>query len=162
MFFHKGKPLTNQTTQYSDLGINTISGTIYHAEIVTKDGSSFLAVSVIHTPVRDGQPIVFTFNDNAGLMALHQKGYFCKGREVTITGHITGVSEIYTDKESGELRTRKYPQIHMTRVSVPEGGLGRMPKSQQRPAAGTVVTRVGTPAEEYGANNPIIDGAPAF
>jgi len=149
-------------TRYANFNALTVTGRIFNAEVVEGANGDFLSVSVISTATKDGEDLVYTFTNNNGLLSLFNNGNFCKGREVTITGHITGVSEIYTDKQSGELRTRKYPQIHMTRVSVPEGGLGRMPKSKQGTAAGTVVTRVGTPAEEYGANNPIIDGAPAF
>jgi len=80
-------------------------------------------------------------------MGLFEKGYFCKGRQVTITGHIHNVSEYYISKV-GEVRPRKRPEIHLTGVNVLDGGLGPMPNADgqaQRLSAGTVITQVGTP-----------------
>ena len=42
-----------------------------------------------------------------------RKSYFGKGRQVTITGHIQNVSEVYTDK-AGAVRLRKNPEVHLT------------------------------------------------
>ena len=154
---------TSAQTRYSQFNALTVTGRIFNAEIVDNNGSQFLAVSVISTAMRDGADLVYTFTNNNGLMGLFEKGYFGKGREVTITGHIANVSETYTTKE-GEIRMRKRPEIKLVGVTVLEGGLGPMPTNNQAPraAAGTVVTKVGTPAKAYGENNPIIDGAPAF
>ena len=80
-------------------------------------------------------------------MSLFEKGYFCKGRQVTITGHIHNVSEVYTTR-TGEVAMRKRPEIHLTGVTVLDGGLGPMPNADsqaQRLATGTVITQVGTP-----------------
>ena len=80
-------------------------------------------------------------------MSLFEKGYFCKGRQVTITGHIHNVSEVYTTR-TGEVAMRKRPEIHLTGVTVLDGGLGPMPNADsqaQRLTAGTVITQVGTP-----------------
>ena len=44
---------------------------------------------------------------------------------------------------------RKRPEIHLTGVTVLDGGLGPMPNAEgqaPRVAAGTVITQVGTPA----------------
>lgn len=81
-------------------------------------------------------------------MSLFEKGYFCKGRQVTITGHIHNVSEYYITNV-GEVRPRKRPEIHLTGVNVLDGGLGPMPAAEgqaQRLSANTVITQVGTPA----------------
>ncbi len=80
-------------------------------------------------------------------MSLFEKGYFCKGRQVTITGHIHNVSEVYTTR-TGEVAMRKRPEIHLTGVTVLDGGLGPMPNADgqaQRLTPGTVITQVGTP-----------------
>ena len=115
-------------TNYGQLSVTTVTGTIYHVEAVPNNGQPFLSVSVIHYPVRDGAPLLYTFNDSDAIMSLFEKGHFPKGRKVTITGHIKSVSEIYTDKESGETFVRKYPHIHLIGVSVPYNGLGALPK----------------------------------
>lgn len=92
-------------------------------------------------------------------MGLHKQGYFGKGRQVTITGHIKNVSEVYTDK-SGQARMRKRPEISLIGVTVLDGGLGPMPKAENnvRAVAGSVVTQVGTPEEDL----PPVDQTPDY
>lgn len=77
---------------------------------------------------------------------------------MTVTGHIHNVSEVYTTN-TGEVRMRKRPEIHLTGVNVLDGGLGPMPKddSQPRKVAGSVVS-VGTPTNEM----PAVDQTPDF
>lgn len=164
VFFLSSSMTNNTQTRYAQFNALTVTGRIFNAEVVELDNSRFLSVSVISTASKDGVDIVYTFTNSNGLLNLHESGWFGKGRQVTITGHIMNVSEVYTDK-NGQVCMRKRPEIKLANVTVMEGGLGPMPNAetqQARPAAGTVVTRVGTPKSEYGANNPIIDGAPAF
>lgn len=140
--------MTNTQTRYAQFNALTVTGRIFNAEVVPqRDGSQFLAVSVISTATKDGADLVYKFNNENGLMSLHQKGFFGKGREVTITGHIKNVSEVYTDN-SGQVRMRKRPEISLIGVTVLEGGLGPIPKAENnvRAVAGSVVTQVGTPA----------------
>lgn len=140
--------MTNTQTRYAQFNALTVTGRIFNAEIVTQaDGSQFLAVSVISTATTDGADLVYNFTNNNGLMSLHEKGSFGKGRQVTITGHIKNVSEVYTDK-SGQVRMRKRPEISLIGVTVLDGGLGPMPKTENnlRSVAGSIVTHVGTPA----------------
>ena len=150
--------MTNTQTRYAQFNTITVTGRIYNAEIVEDKGETWLSVSLISTASKDGADLVYTFNNSNGLMKLHESGYFGKGRQVTITGHIHNVSEVYTAK-TGEVRLRKNPEIKLTGVSVLDGGLGPMTKadSQPRKVAGTVVT-VGTPTEEL----PPIDATPDF
>ena len=93
-------------------------------------------------------------------MKLYKSGNFCKGREVTLTGHIANVSEVWTDTKTGEVRMRKRPEIKLVGVTVLEGGLGRMPREDMAPraASGTVVS-VGTPRSDMA---PATDEAPAY
>jgi hypothetical protein len=140
--------LNNTSTRYAQFNALTVTGRIFNAEIVDNKGNKFLSVSVISTASKDGVDLVYTFNNSNGLMSLFEKGYFCKGRQVTITGHISNVSEVYTTR-TGEVTLRKRPEIHLTGVTVLDGGLGPMPNAEgqaQRLAAGTVITQVGTPA----------------
>ena len=135
--------MTTATTRYSQFNALTVTGRIFNAEVVSSKNGDFLSVSVISTATKDGEDIVYTFTNSNGLLALHQKGGFGKGREVTVTGHIASVSQVYTDTKTGEVRLRQRPEVHLIGVTVLEGGLGRTPqadKQQVRPAAGTVVT----------------------
>ena len=140
--------MNNTSPRYAQFNALTVTGRIFNAEIVDNKGNKFLSVSVISTASKDGADLVYTFNNSNGLMSLFEKGYFCKGRQVTITGHIHNVSEYYITNV-GEVRPRKRPEIHLTGVNVLDGGLGPMPAAEgqaQRLAAGTVITQVGTPA----------------
>ena len=154
--------MQNQTTRYAQFNALTVTGRIFNAEIVNYNDSEFLSVSVISTAMKDGDDLVYTFTNNNGLLKLHRSGNFCTGRQVTITGHIANVSEVYTTK-SGEVRVRKQPEIKLVGVTVLEGGLGPIPdpsKKQARVAQGTVVTQVGTPANDLA--DPSVDETPAY
>ena len=139
-------------TRYASFNALTVTGRIFNAEIVNGKNGEFLAVSVISTATKDGEDIVYTFTNGNGLMTLHSKGQFNKGREVTITGHIVNVSQVYTDKKTGEVRLRQRPEVSLQGVTVLEGGLGRMPSDDTvaKPAAGTVVkmTTKSAPVDE--------------
>mgnify|MGYP002621975698 CR=1 FL=1 len=148
-------------TRYAQFNALTVTGRIFNAEVVPNNDQPFLSVSIISTASKDGADLVYTFNNSNGLLSLHEKGWFNQGRQVTITGHIHNVSEVYTTK-TGEVRMRKRPEIHMTGVTVLDGGLGPMPNSDDQPkrqSAGTVVT-VGTPVDELSA--PKVDEAPSY
>lgn len=160
-FFHvlyQRFTLTQTQTRYAQFNTLTVTGRIFNAEIVDNNGQQWLSVTLISTASKDGADLLYTFNNNNGLMKLHESGYFGKGRQVTITGHIHNVSEVYTTK-TGEVRMRKRPEIHLTGVTVLDGGLGPMPNSdaQPRKVAGTVVN-VGTPSDEM----PPLDKTPDF
>jgi hypothetical protein len=140
--------LNNTSPRYAQFNALTVTGRIFNAEIVDNKGNKFLSVSVISTASKNGADLVYTFNNSNGLMSLFEKDLFCKGRQVTITGHIHNVSEVYTTR-TGEVAVRKRPEIHLTNVNVLDGGLGPMPNAEaqaQRITAGTVITQVGTPA----------------
>ena len=64
-------------------------------------------------------------------MDLHSKGQFNTGREVTITGHISGVRTAYKAKD-GSVRLLKRPELHLTSVTCLQGGLGRMPQTEAK------------------------------
>jgi hypothetical protein len=139
--------LNNTSPRYAQFNTLTVTGRIFHAEIAYKDGSEFVAVSVISTASNDGADIEYKFNNSNGLMNLFKKGYFCEGRQVTITGHIKDVSA-YWITNAGEIRPLKRPAIQLSGVNVLDGGLGPMPNAErqaQRLAANTVITQVGTP-----------------
>ncbi len=148
-----------QMKTYANFNNATFQGRIFNADLVeTKDGSSFLAVTVITNPSDDSEGITVTFNNNNGLRSLHASGWLPNGRQVTVTGHIASVSETY--EKNGELIMRQRPQIHLVEASIPTGGLGPMPADKQgvaRAAKGTVVRKQSVPS---GA--PSVDQTPAY
>lgn len=158
--------MNNTSPRYAQFNALTVTGRIFNAEIVDNKGNKFLSVSVISTASKDGTDLVYTFNNSNGLMSLFEKGYFCKGRQVTITGHIHNVSEVYTTR-TGEVALRKRPEIHLTGVNVLDGGLGPMPNADgqaQRLSAGTVKTPFGsvTPVNTPFGTTVAIDETPSM
>ena len=139
--------MTNTQKRYAQFNALTVTGRIFNAEIVTQaDGSQFLAVSLISTATTDGADLVYNFTNNNGLLALHKKGMFNKGREVTITGHIAGVRTAYETKQ-GEVKLLTRPELRMIGAQVLEGGLGRMPQEapKTKSLGGMTVTVDKTP-----------------
>ena len=117
--------------QYAQFNSLTITGRLSHAEIVEKGGDKWLAVTLLSNLVDEAEAVQVTFNTTNGLMSLFQKGYLNKGRQVTVTGHIASVSELYLNKETGKRAVRKRPLIHLTKAQVFDGGLGAGPKKSE-------------------------------
>ena len=118
-------------TNYAQFNVLSVTGRISSARVVQYDGSEFLSVNVITTLTKDGQEMDVVFTNGNGLLALHKKGFFGSGRQVTLTGHITEVSQYYTKADENgvvEAFPRKRPQVKMNAVQVLDGGLGPTPK----------------------------------
>ena len=126
---------TQTYTNYAQFNTVSVTGRIFHSEIVEKNGG-FLSVSVISTLSEGGQEVEFTFTNSNGLMALANKGGLPNGRIVTLTGHITTCSETY--EKNGETLLLKRPKIHMTGVQILDGGLGPIPNKEVSNASNNV------------------------
>jgi len=126
---------TQTYTNYAQFNTVSVTGRIFHSEIVNKNGG-FLSVSVISTLSEDGQEVEFTFTNSNGLMALANKDGLPNGRIVTLTGHITTCSETY--EKNGETLLLKRPKIHMTGVQILDGGLGPIPNKEVSNASNNV------------------------
>jgi hypothetical protein len=141
-----------QMTNYAQFNTLTVTGRIADAKIATGANGDFLACTVLSTATNDGMTIAYNFTNSAGLLALFQGGHFCKGREVTITGHIASIESVYKAKD-GSWRVLQQPRVKLNDVALMTGGLGRKPAAEAKPAdnfAGQVVTMV----------EPAIDKAP--
>lgn len=145
-------------TNYASFNTFTVQGRILNSEIKSGKYGDFLSVSAISTLVRDGAEVTITFTDNAGLLALAQKGHLDAGRQVTLTGRIGGVSEVYEDK-NGALQMRKRPEVTMTQVSILDGGLGAKPRDAQ---ARNTVTPGQVTRNNKQAAEPAVDEAPSW
>ena len=103
-----------------------------------------LAVTMVTTLTKgDERGVNITFVNQSNLLALFTAGHLPKGRVITVTGHIEGVSETYEDKQ-GDLVIRKRPQIELGySAQILDGGLGALPKDEQqaKASAGTKVVR---------------------
>ena len=143
---------------YANFNSFTVDGRIFNAEVVEKAGKSWLAVTVITNPVDDSEGYTVTFNTTNGLMALYQKGFLPNGRQVTVTGHISQISEIF--EKDGELHVRKRPNIHLIEAQIPTGGLGPMPNAD-KPEASRVGRKVLRPSDAAKATPVKQDATPA-
>ena len=154
-------------------------------DLVNGEYGEFLAITVL-TNVLDDNTISVVYKDSTKYTrSLWENDKLPVGRQVTIVGHISGVSETYLDKKSGQTLMRKRPQINLVDVTIPKGGLGLMPKDKAPsvpPRQGMVVTTsapkkapvdktpelvpAGAPEAEapkpYGDNNVDSNGFPQF
>ena len=131
-------------TVYAHFNSAVFTGRILDSKVVkTKAGNDMLAVTMITTPVKnDERGINVTFVNQGGLVALFTAGQLPAGREITVTGHIEAVSETYEDKQ-GDLVIRKRPQIELGySAQILDGGLGRMPATDEQKAARAAGTKV--------------------
>jgi len=144
-----------QLKAYANFNTVTFQGRVSNVDVVEGQYGEFLAVTVL-TNVADDETVSVVFNDSSkGMMSLYTKGWLPVGRQVTIVGHLAGVSETYFDKKSGQTMMRKRPQITLKEVSIPTGGLGAMPTEKApatAPKRGMVVA---------GAKQAPVDEAPS-
>ena len=153
--------MTNNTELKSYVNFNslTVTGRISNIDELTGKNGDFIAVTVITNCETDDGGVTIKFLNSNGLMALHQKGFLPVGRLVTLTGHISKIAETYTNQQ-GELQMLKRPQIELSDVTIPQGGLGPMPADKAAPKrrVGAVVR----PTDASKAAKPEVEEAPAF
>ena len=84
----------------------------------------------------DSEGVTITFNNSNGLLSLAKKGHLTKGRMVHVTGHISGVTEVY--EKDGMTQLLKRPRLSLD-SNTAQLVLGAMPKQDtlQRAAGGT-------------------------
>ena len=159
--------MTNSQTlrNYAQFNQFQVDCRISNSEIVErKNGDRFLAVTAITNCLNDDDGMTITFNDSNGLMALFEKGWLPKGRQITLVGHVASIRETYTDAKSGEVRLLKRPTMHLVDAGIPTGGLGPMPNAD-RPATrrqGTTVVRPSDANKQADSAAPFVDKTPTL
>ena len=133
--------LTNAT--YANFNTVSFQGVVLNVDIVDGQYGEFAAITLISNLADDKSGadtgVTITFNNSNGLLSLHKKGWLPVGRQVTVTGILSGVSETY--EKDGELQLRKRPQISLKSETV-QLHTGAMPKDKEAPAASTSGKRV--------------------
>lgn len=119
------------TTSYAQFNTLTITGRVNHAEIVTGQYGEFLALTLLSELVSDAEPIAIKIKSNNGLMKSFHKGNLTNGRRLTVTGHLSGMSELFLNKTTGKRAVRKRPEISMSNVVIMDGGYGPKPKADK-------------------------------
>ena len=148
-------PSQPQYRAYAQFNQFTVTGRIQYAEIVKGSRGDFLSVTVITNFLNDDDGYTARFIDSGNLMSLFEQGYLPVGRQVTLTGHVDSFTELYKDKQTGEFRHLKRPQMQLSGVSIPTGGLGPMPKSAS-------VVRPSDANKQRATYVPAVDEVPVF
>jgi len=139
MFLFKSQ-MTDNNKSYSNFNSATFQGRIFDATVTKGQYGEFVAITVITNLADDTDGATVTFNNSNGLLALAKKGHLTKGRMVHITGHISGVTEVY--EKDGVTQLLKRPRL-MLDSNTAQLVLGAMPKQDapKRSAQGTVVVK---------------------
>ena len=133
------------TKTYANFNACTFQGRIFDVTIASGQYGEFAAITVITNLADDSEGVTITFNNSNGLLTLAKKGYLTKGRMVHVTGHISGVSEVY--EKDGVTQLLKRPRLKLD-PNTAQMVLGAAAKSDA-PERGTVVAkRVSEPAQD--------------
>ena len=160
MFFQLVQMTQSQYTNYAAFNTFTVQGRVTHVEIKTGKYGDFVTVNLVSTLKKDADSIEVIFNDSAMLLQAAEKGYLTKGRNVTLTGRLAGVSETFQDSD-GQYQFRKRPQVKMEQVSIMTGGYGAKPAEEAQNGRRTLVRPAD--ANRQAAKNqeqPMVDDTP--
>ena len=132
--------MNTQSKTYANFNTCTFQGRVFDATVTKGQYGEFVAITVITNLSDDSDGVTVTFNNSNGLLSLAKKGHLTKGRMVHITGHISGVTEVY--EKDGMIQLLKRPRL-MLDSNTAQLVLGAMPKQDTpaRPANGTVVVK---------------------
>ncbi len=120
-------------TNYAQFNVMTITGRVAALKLLNGQYGESLAVTMISTMETDKEEVNITFTNKNGLMTMYKNGNLTVGRQLTVTGHMTKVEQLYTDKE-GVMRPLKRARIALKQVQVLDGGLGPAPKKEVMPS----------------------------
>ena len=132
--------MTSSNKVYSNFNACTFQGRIFDATVTKGQYGEFVAITVITNLADDTDGVTVTFNNSNGLLALAKKGHLTKGRMVHITGHISGVTEVY--EKDGVTQLLKRPRLSLD-SNTAQLVLGAIPNADapKRAAQGTVVVK---------------------
>ena len=132
--------MTSSNKIYSNFNTATFQGRIFDATVTKGQYGEFVAITVITNLADDTDGVTVTFNNSNGLLALAKKGHLTKGRMVHITGHISGVTEVY--EKDGVTQLLKRPRLSLD-SNTAQLVLGAIPNADapKRAAQGTVVVK---------------------
>ena len=116
---------------YASFNSFTVTGRVYHAEVVKGQYGEFLAVTLMTELVNDGASVTVQFNNTNGLLSLYKKGWLNNGRSVTVTGHLKSFTELYFDKKLGKTKRLKNARLVLDKAVVFDGGLGPAKKTEE-------------------------------
>ena len=132
--------MTQTTKTYANFNSATFQGRIVVATVANGPYGEFVAITVITNLSDDTDGVTVTFNNSNGLLSLAKKGHLTKGRMVHVTGHISGVTEVY--EKDGVTQLLKRPRLSLD-SNTAQLVLGAIPNADtpKRSAQGTVVVK---------------------
>ena len=132
--------MTQTTNTYANFNACTFQGRIFDATVANGQYGEFVAITVITNLSDDSEGVTVTFNNSNGLLSLAKKGHLTKGRMVHVTGHISGVTEVY--EKDGVTQLLKRPRLSLD-SNTAQLVLGAIPNADapKRSAQGTVVVK---------------------
>ena len=133
------------TKTYANFNSSTFQGRIFDATVAEGKYGEFVAITVITNLSDDSDGVTVTFNNSNGLLSLAKKGHLTNGRMVHITGHISGVTEVY--EKDGEVQMLKRPRITLD-SNTAQLVLGAVPKADAQRPTGVVTVKRTTEATE--------------
>ena len=135
------------TKSYANFNSATFQGRIFDATIAEGKYGEFVAITVITNLDDDTDGVTVTFNNSNGLLALAKKGHLTNGRMVHITGHISGVTEVY--EKNGVTQLLKRPRLTLD-SNTAQLVLGAIPNADgaKRPTGVVTVKRTVEPAQD--------------
>ena len=135
------------TKSYANFNSATFQGRIFDATIAEGKYGEFVAITVITNLSDDTDGVTVTFNNSNGLLALAKKGHLTNGRMVHITGHISGMTEVY--EKDGVTQLLKRPRLTLD-SNTAQLVLGAIPTADgaKRPNGVVTVKRTVEPAQD--------------
>ena len=101
--------MTDSNKTYANFNSCTFQGRVFDATVANGQYGEFVAITIITNLADDSDGVTVTFNNSNGLLALAKKGHLTKGRMVHVTGHISGVTEVY--EKDGVTQLLKRPRL---------------------------------------------------
>ena len=133
------------TKSYANFNSATFQGRIFDATIAEGKYGEFVAITVITNLSDDTDGVTVTFNNSNGLLALAKKGHLTNGRMVHITGHISGVTEVY--EKDGVTQLLKRPRLTLD-SNTAQLVLGAVAKTDAPQRGVVTVKRTVEPAQD--------------
>ena len=137
--------MTQTTKTYANFNTCTFQGRIFDATVASGQYGEFVAITVITNLSDDTDGVTVTFNNSNGLLALAKKGYLTNGRMVHVTGHISGVTEVY--EKDGVTQLLKRPRL-MLDSKTAQLVLGATAKADAPQRGVVTVQRTSEPSQD--------------
>ena len=135
-------------TNYANFNALTVTGRVSDLKILKGQYGESLVVTMITTLETDKESANVVFTNKNGLMTMFKNGNLEVGRTLTVTGHISKIEQVYTDKD-GKVRVLKRSRVSLKQAQVLDGGLGPAPKKEVTPStAGQLVEMNQPPVDE--------------